>query len=87
MSVNVVASRCRDQDTANDFYFPDTNAQMFRPQDRVRLTQFPSGGGQGDPAWDFQFFIDKHELNRRDQFVMRAMLLPFESAEQVAQAT
>lgn len=62
-------------------------AQMFRPQDRVRLTQSPSGGGQGNPAWDFQFFIDKHELNRRYQFVIRAMLLPFESAEQVEQAT
>lgn len=62
-------------------------AQMFRPQDRVRLTQSPSGGGPGNPAWDFQFFIDKHELNRRYQFVMRAMLLPFESAEQVEQVT
>lgn len=62
-------------------------AQMFRPQDRVRLTQSPSGGGQGNPAWDFQFFIDKHELNRRYQFVMRAMLLPYESAEQVERAT
>lgn len=62
-------------------------AQMFRPQDRVRLTQSPSGGGQGNPAWDFQFFIDKFELNRRYQFVMRAMLLPIESPEQVEQAT
>jgi hypothetical protein len=62
-------------------------AQMFRPLDRVRLTQSPSGGGQGNPAWDFQFFIDKHELNRRYQFVMRAMLLPFESAEQIERAT
>lgn len=62
-------------------------AQMFRSQDRVRLTQSPSGGGQGNPAWDFQFFIDKHELNRRYQFVMRAMLLPFESPEQVERAT
>jgi hypothetical protein len=62
-------------------------AQMFRPQDRVRLTQSPSGGGQGNPAWDFQFFIDKYELNRRYQFVMRAMLVPFESAEQVERAT
>lgn len=62
-------------------------AQMFRPQDRVRLTQSPSGGGQDNPAWDFQFFIDKHELNRRYQFVMRAMLLAFESPEQVERAT
>lgn len=62
-------------------------AQIFRPQDRVRLTQSPSGGGQGNPAWDFQFFIEKFELNRRYQFVMRAMLLPFDSPEQVERAT
>ena len=62
-------------------------AQMFRPEDQVRLTQSPSGGGQGNPAWDFQFFIDTHELNHRFQFVMRAMLLPFESPEQVERAT
>jgi len=62
-------------------------AQMFRSQDRVRLTQSPSGGGQGNPAWDFQFFIDKVELNRRYQFVMRAMLLPFQSAEKIERAT
>ena len=61
--------------------------QMFRPQDQVRITQSPSGGGSGNPAWDFQYFIDKAELNRRSQFVMRAMLLPFESAEQVERAT
>ena len=61
--------------------------QMFRPQDRVRLTQSPSGGGQGNPAWDFQFFIEKLELNRRYQFVMRAMLLPYESADQVERDT
>lgn len=62
-------------------------AQLFRQRDRVRLTQSPSGGGQGNPAWDFQFFINKPELNCRYQFVMRAMLLPFESAEQIERAT
>lgn len=62
-------------------------AQMFRPQDRVRLSQSPSGGGAGNPAWDFQFFIDQFELNRRYQFVMRAKLLAFDSNEGVERAT
>lgn len=61
--------------------------QMFRPRDRVRLSQSPSGGGQGNPAWDFQWFIPDYEIGKRYQFVMRAMYLPFESAEQVTKST
>ncbi|MBX9585083.1 MAG: hypothetical protein K2X87_32660 [Gemmataceae bacterium] len=62
-------------------------AQMFRPQDRVRFSQSPSGGGAGNPAWDFQYLIPGYEVGRRYQFVMRAAYLPFESAEQVEKAT
>ncbi|MEX2212996.1 MAG: hypothetical protein WD768_02640 [Phycisphaeraceae bacterium] len=61
--------------------------QMFRPQDRVRITQSPSGGGKGNPAWDFQFYIENYEVDKLYQFVMRAAYLPYESAEQVDKAT
>ena len=60
---------------------------MFRPTDCVRLSQSPSGGGKGNPAWDFQWFIPQYEIGKRYQFVMRAMYLPFESREQIIQAT
>jgi hypothetical protein len=60
---------------------------MFRPADQVRLTQSPSGGGRGNPAWDFQYFIPQYEVGKRYQLVMRAMYLPFESPEQVLRAT
>ncbi len=56
---------------------------VFRPKDQMRLTQSPSGGGQGNPAWDFQFFVDKYEIGRRYQMVMRALYVPFESPEQI----
>jgi len=62
-------------------------AQMFRPQDQVRLSQSPSGGGNGNPAWDFQWLIPQYEVGKRYRFVMRATYLPFESTEQVTKAT
>jgi hypothetical protein len=61
--------------------------QMFRPQDQVRLSQSPSGGGNGNPAWDFQWFIPQYEVGKRYHFVMRAMYLPFESTEHITKAT
>ena len=56
---------------------------MFRPQDQVRLTQSPSGGGNGNPAWDFQFMISDYKIDQRYQFILRAMYVPFESPEQI----
>ena len=61
--------------------------QIFRPQDQIRLTQSPSGGGQGNPAWDFQFLINDYEVGQCYQMVMRAMYVPFESPEQMARVS
>lgn len=61
--------------------------QMFRPSDGVRLTQSPSGGGKGNPAWDFQYFVENPAVGQVTRFQMRAAYLPFESPEQVERAT
>lgn len=60
---------------------------MFRPQDQVRFSQSPSGGGSGNPAWDFQWFVPEYQVGRRYRFVMRAMYVPFVSAEQLVRVT
>ena len=60
---------------------------MFRPADGVRLTQSPTGGGRGNPAWDFQFFIPDFKIGKRYQFVLRAMYVPYESHEQIERIT
>ena len=57
--------------------------QVFRPSDQVRLTQSPSGGGSGNPAWDFQFFIPRYKIGERYQVVMRGIYAPFVSPEQI----
>lgn len=57
--------------------------QMFRQQDQVRLTQSPSGGGEGCPAWDFQWFISDYKVEVPYRFAMRAVYLPYDSPEQI----
>ena len=60
---------------------------MFRPEDQVRFTQSPSGGGSGNPAWDFQFLISDYKINQRYQYKLRAMYVPFGSPEQIEKIT
>jgi hypothetical protein len=60
--------------------------QIFRSRDQVRFAQSPSGGGNGNPAWDFQMFISDYEVGRLSTLVMRVLYVPFESPEQIRRA-
>ncbi len=51
------------------------------------MTQSPSGGGTGNPAWDFQWMIPNYQINQRYQMVMRLQVLPFQGRGDVMEKT
>jgi len=58
-------------------------AQIFCSRDGVRFSQSPSGGGAGNPAWDFQWFIADYKVDRVYQLVMRAAYVPLAPPDDV----
>jgi hypothetical protein len=47
----------------------------------LRFAQAPSGGGKGNPAWDFAYFCRDYAAGREFSFRARAVCRKFTSAE------
>jgi hypothetical protein len=73
------------------FYFGRSGENVFilmfeRPRagGELRFAQSPSGGGKGNPAWDFVYFCLDYAVDREFSFRVRAVCRRFTSAEDVA---
>jgi len=50
---------------------------MFRPEKGIRFSQSPTGGGELNPAWDFQFIVPNFEVGQEYSFQARILYKEF----------
>lgn len=55
----------------------------FKTKEILRFAMSPSGGGQGNPAWDFQILVPKVQVGKEYQISVRAVVDLWRSAEDV----
>jgi len=58
-------------------------AFMFNPGEGIRFSQSPTGGGEKNPAWDFQFIVPDFEVGKEYSFQSRVMYKEFEGPDEV----
>jgi hypothetical protein len=85
-----LASGFSDFEYLYPFYFGRSGENVFvlmfertRAEGELRFAQSPSGGGKGNPAWDFVYFCRDYEINREFSFRVRAVYRKFISVEEV----
>lgn len=59
-------------------------AFLFESKDIIRFSQSPTGGGQENPAWDFQFIIPTPETGKIYSFKARIIYKPFVNANDIS---
>lgn len=55
----------------------------LRTSERLRFAMSPSGGGQGNPAWDFQILVPGVEIGKQYRLRVRAVVDRWRSQEEV----
>ena len=86
----VLVSGLSDFEYLYPFYFGRSGKNVFvmmfeRPRDssELRFAQSPSGGGTGNPAWDFVYFQRGYAVNREFCFRARAVFRKWKDAEEI----
>lgn len=58
-------------------------AYLFESDEIIRFSQSPTGGGETNPAWDFQFLIPSPKIREVYTFKARMVYKPFISEEDI----
>lgn len=73
---------------SSPFYFGKFHnmvlAYLFESEEVIRFSQSPTGGGEFNPAWDFQYLIPNPEMEKVYAFKVRMIYKPFVSKEDIA---
>ena len=62
-----------------------TLAYLFDTDEVIRFSQSPTGGGETNPAWDFQYLIPEPKTDHIYSFNARMIYKPFISKEDIEQ--
>jgi hypothetical protein len=58
-------------------------AYLFDSKEVIRFSQSPTGGGKGNPAWDFQYLVPSPAAGKRYSFKVRMIYKPFISENDI----
>jgi hypothetical protein len=82
-----LANNYSDYRYSKPFYFGRFHnmalAYFFHSAEVIRLTQSPTGGGNTNPAWDFQYLIPDPETGKEYSFKARMVYKPFLNNEDI----
>lgn len=82
-----LANNFSDYRFASPFYFGRFHnmamAYFFNSTEIIRFSQSPTGGGEYNPAWDFQYLIPKPKTGKEYTFKARLVYKPFLNHEDI----
>lgn len=59
-------------------------AYFFDAKEIIRFSQSPTGGGEANPSWNFQYIIPSFETEKRYSFKVRMVYKPFIREEDIS---
>lgn len=60
-------------------------AFLFDSKEVIRFSQSPTGGGEQNPAWDFQYLVPSPNAGKKYSFKVRMIYKPFVSENDIAE--